>query len=279
MSSAPVSDHMTANLKSWDERVAIHARDLTGFYGIQAFLAGADTLMPIEDAEIGDVTGLRIAHLQCHFGIDTLSLARRGAVVSGLDFSSKAIAQANAFKEQTGLDATFVCANVFDAARHFPLKSFDLVYVTWGTIGWLPDINLWATVVSSLLAPGGRLYLADCHPVAGQMESPEGVPVFDWPWRAQGATNAMSCDVPVTYNGDATPLQNSKTWEWVHPLSDIVMAVLANGMQIEFLHEHDTLPWPTMSVMVPDATHDGMYRLPDGMPGPPVAFSLKAQKV
>lgn len=275
----PAPDYMATNLKNWDERVSIHAQDRTGFYGVESFLAGADTLMPIESTEIGDVSGLRVAHLQCHFGIDTLSLARRGATVSGLDFSSEAIAQAKAFRDQTGLEATFVCANVYDAATYLPPHSFDLVFVTWGTIGWLPDIDLWAAAVSALLVPSGRLYLADCHPIAGQMESPDGVPRFDWPWRAQGASAAMSLEEPVTYNGDTTPLKNRKTWEWVHPLSDIVSAVLANSMQIEFLHEHDTLPWPTMSIMEPVASQPGMFRLPEGVAGPPVAFSLMARKL
>ena len=144
----PAAEHMAANLKSWNERVAIHARDTTGFYDIEAFLAGKDTLMPIEDIEIGDVSGKHVAHLQCHFGIDTLSLARRGAIVSGLDFSPHAIAQANTFKAQTGLDATFVCANVFDAPQQLPPASFDMVFVTWGTIGWLPDIHRWACAVT-----------------------------------------------------------------------------------------------------------------------------------
>lgn len=279
MTTHPATDQMATNLKSWDERVAIHARDTTGFYGIEDFLAGADTLMPIESAEIGDVVGKRVAHLQCHFGIDTLSLARRGAIASGLDFSPKAIEQANDFKARAGLDATFVCANVFDAPNHLPPGTFDMVFVSWGAINWLPDIGLWARAVSALLVPGGKLYLAECHPVASQMHSPDGVPEFDWPWRAQGDGGGMVWDEPVTYNGDETPLQNSKTWEWVHPMSDIINAVLANGMQLEFLHEHDTLPWPTMSIMVPDPTHAGMFRLPDGIPGPPVSFSLMAHKL
>ncbi len=279
MTHHPAAGHMATNLKSWDERVAIHTRDDTGFYGIEDFLDGADTLMPIEAVEIGGVSGKRIAHLQCHFGIDTLSLARRGAVVSGLDFSPKAIAQANSFKKQTGIDATFVCANVYDALKHLPPGGFDRVFVSWGAINWLPDINRWAAIASALLTSGGKLYLVECHPVASQMHSPNGVPEFDWPWRAQGESGAMHWAEPVTYNGDETPLQNPDTWEWVHPLSDIINALLANGMQLDFLHEHDILPWPTMSIMEPCDEHPGMFRLPEGVVGPPVAFSLQVTKI
>ena len=132
--------YFDANRKSWDERVAIHRRDETGFYEVQKVLDGSDKLNAIEAAEIGDVKGLRIAHLQCHFGLDSICLARRGASVTGLDFSPAAIAEARRLADTLGVDAQFVEGNVYDA-RKLLSGDFDMVYVTWGAINWLPDIG------------------------------------------------------------------------------------------------------------------------------------------
>jgi 2-polyprenyl-3-methyl-5-hydroxy-6-metoxy-1,4-benzoquinol methylase len=272
----PADDKMTANLRSWDERVAIHTRDTTGIYGIDKFLAGGDTLMPIEHAEIGDVAGKRIAHLQCHFGLDTLSLARRGAIVFGLDFSPKAIDAAHDYATQTKLDATFVCGNVYNADTLLPTATFDMVYVTWGTICSLPDMVGWAENVARLLRPGGTLYLADCHPTMNQLEFANGGYVFSYPWRSTGGDDALSLDEPASYAGDGTLLTNTRTFEWPHSFSEILGALLGAGMQLDFLHEHDTLPWKAVPVMI--SAGERIYHLPDDLPGPPVAFSLQARK-
>src|SRR6185295_1350761 len=137
--------------------------DLTGAYGIERFLAGEDVLYPIEAAEIGDVSGLKVLHLQCHIGLDTLCLARRGARVTGLDFSAAALRHARGFANDAGIEARFVHGEVYDAAVLCG-TDFDLVYATWGTISWLPDIRRWGAVVAALLKPGGALYFADQHP-------------------------------------------------------------------------------------------------------------------
>ncbi len=161
------------NLASWNERAGIHLADETGFYEIDAFRAGKSTLHAIEAGEIGDVRAKRLAHLQCHIGLDTLSLARMGADVTGLDFSSSALEGARRLAAETGLPATFVEGNVYDA-RELLTGQFDIVYVTWGAINWLPDIDRWAKVVASLLAPGGFLYLAESHPFALVFEEVDG---------------------------------------------------------------------------------------------------------
>jgi len=275
MAPHPAHDRMAVNLRSWDERVAIHTRDTSGFYEIDRFLAGGDTLMPIENAEIGNVAGKCIAHLQCHFGIDTLSLARRGAIVTGLDFSPQAIRTARDFAGRTNIKATFVCGNVYDAATLLPAASFDMVYVTWGTIYWLPDMERWAENVAKLLRPRGTLYLADCHPTMNQLEFADGRLVYSYPSRSAGVEDAIPCDVPVSYAGDGTPLMNTRTYEWTHSLSEIIGGLQAANMGLEFLHEHDTLPWKAVPAMV--SSTDRMFRLPDGLAGPPVAFSLQAR--
>src|SRR5262245_11273672 len=135
-----------ANRRNWDERVAVHRADRTGFYGVEEFRRGGDTLGPIEAGEIGDVRGKRLLHLQCHFGLDTLSLARRGATVTGLDFSAPAIAMARDLAAETGLTARFVESDVYEAHAAIADR-FDIVYVTWGALGWLNDIRRWTAVV------------------------------------------------------------------------------------------------------------------------------------
>ncbi len=155
-----MTDPIAVNRLNWDERATIHARDTTGDYMLARFRAGEDALIEIEAAELGDVAGKRILHLQCHIGRDTLCLARRGATVTGLDFSPEALTVARQLAHETGLAATFVEGTVDDAPRLTP-GPFDMVYSTWGTICWLPDMRSWARVIASVLAPGGELYFAD----------------------------------------------------------------------------------------------------------------------
>jgi 2-polyprenyl-3-methyl-5-hydroxy-6-metoxy-1,4-benzoquinol methylase len=265
---------MAVNRLKWDERVPIHIADRTGIYDVPGFLRGNDTLKSIEDSEIGDVSGRRIAHLQCHFGLDSLSLARRGATVTGLDFSQEAVTAAKGLAEQTGLGAEFVCGNVYDAVEHLGPAGFDMVYVSWGAIIWLPDIARWAAVASRLLVPGGRLYLADLHPALAQLEEEDGKLVFTYPRRSHGSREALKFHEDQSYAGNGAVLGNKQHFEWIHPLSDIVTALHEGGLRLDFLHEHDMLPWPGLPSMVP--APDGMYRFPDQMIAPPVAFSLGA---
>ena len=170
------------NRASWNERAGIHLADETGFYEIDAFRAGKSSLHAIEAQEIGDVRAKRLAHLQCHIGLDTLSLARMGAEVTGLDFSSSALEGARKLATETGLPAAFVEGNVYDA-RELLTGQFDIVYVTWGAINWLPDIARWGEVAASLLAPGGFLYLAESHPFALVFEEIAGRLEPTYPWR------------------------------------------------------------------------------------------------
>jgi len=151
-----MTDPIDMNRRSWDERAAIHARDSTGFYTLDRFRAGESALNGIEADELGDVRGKRVLHLQCHIGLDTLRLARLGAVVTGLDFSGAAVEAARGLAGETGLQADFVQGTVDEAPRLTP-GPFDLVFTTWGVLCWLPDMRIWASVVASVLAPGGEL--------------------------------------------------------------------------------------------------------------------------
>jgi SAM-dependent methyltransferase len=262
------------NRRNWEERVAIHVRDATGFYRVKAFLAGADMLHPIEATEIGDVRGLRLLHLQCHFGLDTLSLARRGAHATGLDFSSAAIAAARDLAHRANVPAHFVEGNVYEAAT-LTRGPFDIVYATWGTITWLPDIARWAQVIATVLAPGGLLYFADDHPAVQTLEEIDGRLVATYPWRTP-PHSPLLFEAATTYTGDTTRIANTRSYQWIHPASDIVSALLDAGLCIEMLHEHEHLPWRPFATMV--ETEHGLYRLPDSVPRLPLALSLKARK-
>jgi SAM-dependent methyltransferase len=266
-------DWMPANRRNWDERAAIHARNRTGFYPIDRLKAGEDILQPIEAAEIGDVAGKRLIHLQCHIGLDTLCLARRGAIVTGLDFSPTAIAAALALASELGIPAEFVESDVFGARERLS-GSFDVAFVTWGTICWLPNIERWAQVVASLLAAGGVLYLADAHPSALVLEEIEGRILQHYPWRVS-ADKPLIFEDAQTYTGDATELVEKRNYEWIHPLSAIITGLIEAGLQLEFLHEHERLPWKLFASMEPDG--DRMFRLPETAVPIPLSFSLMAR--
>jgi SAM-dependent methyltransferase len=219
---------------------------------------------------------LRIAHLQCHIGIDTLCLARRGVSCVGLDFSPRAIAAARLLQQRTGLDARFVEGNVYDA-RALIEGSFDMVYVTWGAVGWLPDIGRWADTVASLLKPGGRLYLLEGHPSFLQLDETAKELRIGFDWRTP-PDSPITMSVETSYTGDTTKIANPVTHEWLHPLSDVVNGVIAAGLRIEQLNEHERLAWQFAPWMLPVEGRRRMWRLPDGFPRMPLAFSLQARK-
>lgn len=267
---------MEITKRSWDERVPIHIDDKTGLYDVESALEGRDTLSPIEDAEIGDVSGLKIAHLQCHFGLDTMSLTRRGANATGLDYAPTAVAKATEFAKQVGLDTEFVCADVYDALDHLPAGAFDMVFVTCGAICWLPDLGPWAKVVAGLLKPAGRFYLCDIHPAMAQMEEENGKLVATYPVGGIGIEGALEFEDAESYAGNGTPLENTKTFEWIHSTSHLINSLIQADLQLQFFHEHDLLHWPAVPSMVP--APDRMFRLPDQMIGPHLTFSLMATR-
>ncbi|MCB1496358.1 MAG: class I SAM-dependent methyltransferase [Bauldia sp.] len=267
-------NHVDANRANWDERADIHIEDATGFYGVQRFLDGEDALTPIDAAAIGDVAGLKVLHLQCHIGLDTLCLARRGAIVTGLDFSPAALGHARQLATRSGLEARFVQGDLYDAPELVG-GGFDLVYTTWGTITWLPDVFRWGAVVASVLRPGGRLYFADCHPGFAVLEEIGGRLEPTFGFRTHSSV-PLEFSETQTYTGDPRPLSNPLSFEWIHPVSDILMALIGQGMAIDRISEHEALPWRMVPMMVEG--EDRMWRLPAGMPALPLSLSVEAVK-
>jgi SAM-dependent methyltransferase len=265
-----VDDQLQAlNRDWWNERVAAH---LTGqFYPIDAFLAGRSTLRPFEAAELGEVAGATLVHLQCHFGLDTLSWARLGAVTTGVDFSANAVAAARELADRAGIAAQFVEANVYDAAEALERRTFDIVYTSIGAIIWLPDIARWARTVAALLAPGGRFYMAEFHPfsvVLGEEDLTVTDSYFD-----QGP---IMNDEPGSYAAPGAKTVNDRSVTWNHGLGTVITALAQAGLTIEFLHEHPfTLRarWPFL-----ERRADRTYHMPADLPEIPLLYSVKAMR-
>lgn len=278
MASMSSEDWRAINRANWDERVRVHLGP--GGYDLTALKAGRSKLNAIEEAELGPVDGLRVLHLQCHFGHDTLMLAQRGAEVVGLDFSTPAIEAARRLAAELGLEsrARFVEADLYDATAVIPEpRAFDLVFVTWGAINWLPDIRRWAEIVAHFLKPGGALYLADGHPAAlvfdDERRLPDGMPGYFLPYFQR---EPLLYDNAADYVDRTARLQNSRQVSWIHPLASTVMAILDAGLRLEWLHEHDAVTWQMFSLLVEGP--DGLYRWPD-RPWLPLSFSLRATRV
>lgn len=262
------------NRANWDERVAVHMAPASD-YETDLLRQGNYVLHAIEETELGPVAGQRLLHLQCHFGIDTLALAQKGAKVTGLDFSGPAIAAARTLAAEIGIEATFVQSDVYEA-RAAVEGEFERVFTSWGTICWLPDIQAWAKVVTSLLAPGGEFYFADIHPATlifdNDVAGTDGMPGWFCPYFQQGA---LVLDDARDYANPAARLANTRTHQFMHPVASVVQALLDAGLQLTMLHEHDTLAWKQFGCMV--ETEGRLYRLPD-QAWLPLSYSLKAVK-
>lgn len=267
-------DWRALNRASWDERVAIHLGP--GGYDLAPLRAGQGRLNAIEEAELGSVAGLRVLHLQCHFGSDTLVLAGRGAEITGLDFSAPAIEAARELSANLGLPARFVQSDLYDAPAAIPEPgSFDLVFITWGTICWLPDVGRWARVIAHFLRPGGALYFADAHPVAyvfDDMAAGEAAGRPGWLAPYFGA-EPIPYDDAADYVDPNARLANSRQVNWLHPLGSILDALGDAGLRLEWLHEHPRVTWQMFRCLVRDA--DGCWTWPD-RPWLPLAVSLRA---
>lgn len=268
-----MDDYLAANRSLWDAWTDLHVPSET--YDLDAFRAGRDPLEPEELAEIGDVGGRSLLHLQCHFGKETLAWARHGAVVTGVDFSSRAIAVARELAAELDLPATFVCSAIDDLPAHLDSR-FDVVYTSRGVLGWLPDLTRWAQVVAHFLAPDGTFYVEDIHPLLEvfdeDAEPPRLVPRYPYFHQREPQRFAYQ----GSYAAPDAPLQ-SVEYAWMHDLGEIVGALLGAGLRVVSLREHEHLAWKFFPWMVP-ADDVGRFRLPEGTPRLPLSFSLRAVK-
>jgi SAM-dependent methyltransferase len=269
-----LEDYLKANLASWDEAVAVHVG--SELYDLAGFRAGRSSLGPIEESELGPAVreGTRLLHLQCHFGLDTLSWARRGATVTGADFSGEAVAQARALAAELGLAAraTFVQAEIARLPEVLHGR-FDVVFTSWGALLWLADLERWAQVIAHFLEPGGILYVAEFHPYAYLLADDASADSLrlQYPYFTYG--EPLRFDEPGDYADPTAELEHTVTYEWSHGFAEIVDPLLRNGLRFDFLHEFPFtikgLPFPFLEV-----GDDGLSRV-TGRPDFPLSFSLK----
>ena len=271
-------DWRALNQANWDERVPIHI-NAPNAYVIDAIRAGTDRLDPIASAILGPVEGKSILHLQCHFGMDSLLIAQMGGTVTGLDFSPPAIAAARSLAAELGLAdrARFVEANVYDALTALPEPArFDRVFVSWGALCWLPDIFSWARIVAAFLAPGGFLALAEAHPAVYVFDdataTPDGMPGWYMPYLSR---EPLVEDKGEDYADPTAQLRNTRTVEFLHPMSDILTALIDAGLRIDRFQEHDSIIWKMFANLVRRGPDE--YAWPD-RPWLPLSFSLRATK-
>jgi SAM-dependent methyltransferase len=266
-----LNKYLNNNLKLWNEITPIHNQ--SDFYDVDGFKNGRNTLKPIELEELGDVSGKSLLHLQCHFGMDTLSWARLGAKVTGVDFSDKAIFLARSLSKELKIQADFICSDIYQLPGVLS-KKFDIVFTSYGVLCWLPDINWWAQIISRFLKQGGIFYIVESHPV---------INIFD------NSKNATELKVIQSYFHKPEPIKwepegdytdkNAKvsnpSYEWTHNLSDIINALINSGLKIEFLHEFS---FSNMAKHFPfmEQDQDRLWRVPGDKI--PLTFSLKAKR-
>ena len=267
-----MEDHLAANRANWDDRVPIHVA--SAFYDVEGWLAAPHGPRQRELDALGDVAGLDLVHLQCHFGLDTLAFAHAGARVTGLDFSAPAVTEATRLAARAGLAdrARFVEADVLDAAAALSPATFDVVYVSLGALCWLPSIERWAAQVAALLRPDGRLYLHDVHPLAWALAD-DDVRV-EHGYFEEGAPFVDDSDVTYT-DGDAT-VAHSRSYEWNHSIGEIVNAVVGHGLAVERLVEHDWTVWQRFPWLVETGPH--RWEAPADHPRLPLTFTLLARR-
>jgi 2-polyprenyl-3-methyl-5-hydroxy-6-metoxy-1,4-benzoquinol methylase len=274
----PVSTYLDANRANWDDRATLHADRDTG-YRTRSYVDDRDHLSDVvrfDLPRLGSLEGLRVAHLQCHIGTDSISLARRGARVTGLDFSAVAIDEARRLAADAQADASFVVSDVYDAVAALGAGRFDLVYTGIGALCWLPDIARWGRVVAELLAPGGSLFLREIHPLVWALDETLTddlhlrFPYFE-------SAEPLEWDSDVTYVETTRPLTATRTYEWNHSLGEIVTALLDAGLRLDLLVEHDTVPFEALPGQMVERT-PGEFGL-DRLAGvAPLSYTLRASK-
>jgi SAM-dependent methyltransferase len=271
-----VEDYRKLNRASWDERAGPHAA--SPGYAVDQFASDPAFLSKVVRFDLpllGDIGGLRGVHLQCHIGTDTVSLARLGARMTGLDFSPASIAQARRIARLAGADVRFVEAEVYDAVTVLGPESFDLVYTGIGALCWLPDISRWAGVVAGLLRPGGRLFIREGHPVLWALDDrrDDDLLVLQYPYveRAEPLVD----ESPGTYVETDAVFSHNLTHAWNHGLGEIVTALLGEGMELTGLAEHDRVPWEALPGRM-ELLADGEWRVADRPWRLPHSYTLRA---
>jgi 2-polyprenyl-3-methyl-5-hydroxy-6-metoxy-1,4-benzoquinol methylase len=270
-----MDDAMRANRDWWDERVPLHAG--SEFYDVDAFRRGNLRCNGLEREAVGDLPGLRLLHLQCHFGLTTLSFARLGATVVGVDFSEPAITLANSLAQEQGLPGRFVQANVYDAPNAIEERDFDIVFASYGVLSWIPDMAGWMRVAATFLRPGGRLHLIEIHPFSSVFDDEDrdaAEPRVRYPYFHRSEPGRELCE--GTYALEDAETTANEAWFWSHDLGEILGSALGAGLTIESYREFDWTCFCQYPYLVPRGP--GEWTWPEGMTRLPLQFALCARK-
>jgi SAM-dependent methyltransferase len=272
-----VDEPSAMNRALWDEWVDINAA--SEFYGLEEFRRGGTKLRPYELEEVGPVAGKSLLHLQCHFGMDSLSWAREGARVTGADFSARGIEVARSLATELGLDATFVQSDLYELPSNLEGR-FDVVYTSRGVLNWLPDLTRWAEVVAHFLEPDGIFYVTEKHPIVDVFDDEVTEPTLRLRYPYWTNEVPMRFENVGSYADETKPVTVPYEYAWDHSLGEIVTAIAGAGLRIEFLHEFDFIEWPVAPLTEPDGD---VWRVPPGRFGNPegqlpLFFSLRAEK-
>lgn len=269
------AEGISSNRELWDAWTTAHVS--SDFYDVDGFVAdpAARPFDSIVSDVLGDVAGMRVLHLQCHFGLDTIRLALAGAEVTGVDFSAQGIDAARALAERVGVDARFVQGNVLALPEEIERDSFDLIFTSYGVLGWLPDLASWADSIATRLAPGGRFAIVELHPFAWVFDEVSEEPplTLRYPYFTREPFVATEQGTYAAPDSDVT----GTAYEWMHTFEEIFGVLLERGLAIESLREYPLLAWQGFPFMVP-ADEPGMWRLPEGAGDVPLLFSLTARR-
>jgi ubiquinone/menaquinone biosynthesis C-methylase UbiE len=260
-------NYIAINKKAWDAKTDYHAA--SDFYDVPGFLAGRNTLNDIELALLGDVRGKTVLHLQCHFGQDTLSFSRMGAAATGVDFSETAVEKGKELAEQLGLDTKFICCDVYSLPNVLN-EQFDIVFTSYGTIGWLPDVDKWALVVSKFLKPGGRFVFAEFHPVVWMFDNDFTKVTYNY-----FKDDAIIEEETGTYAEKGADTR-SETINWNHSIAEVLSGLLKHGLTIEKFNEYDYSPYNCFSHLEEFAP--GKFRVKHLGNNIPMVYSILALK-
>ena len=264
-----MSDYYETNKKRWNELVGIHADSEE--YDIDAFLAGQNTVKPVEIKALGDVKGKSLLHLQCHFGMDTISWSRLGAKATGVDFSDTAIELATELAKKAGTDTEFVCSNIYDLRDNL-VGEFDIVYTGIGVLCWLQDIDEWGKIIAHFLKSGGTFLIYESHPFMWVFDDEkEGMRIKYSYWHRR---EPLIWEDDGSYANKEAKITNKKSFEWQHTVSDVLNSLIKAGLVIQEVGEYKDMWWQYLPES--KAVGDGSYLIPNDPL--PQMWSVKAGK-
>lgn len=262
------SKYFSTNKATWNEKVKIHAE--SDMYNMDAFKKGKSSLMAYELDALSDIKGKSLLHLQCHFGQDTLSWSRLGAKCTGVDLSDEGIKLAKSLNEELKLDAQFLCCNVLDTSRYIT-EQFDIVFTSYGVIGWLPDLKPWGKMIAERLKQGGTFFMAEFHPIVWMFDYLEEQPKLTYGYMQD---EVIYEEYQGTYANQKSTM-TSKEYGWNHGLGEVISALTNAGLHLEYVTEHNESPYNVLPNLI--ETDNGMYATQDKLY--PLIFTLKATKL